>query len=371
MPDPLSRAEVIIEALPYIRAFHGKMVVVKYGGNAMVDPALTVAVMQDLILMALVGMRPVVVHGGGPQIDQAMKSSGLKPNFVQGLRITDPDTMRIVERVLVGEINQEIVAGITRLGGSAIGLSGKDGGMVQARKAPARILPDGQRVDLGLVGEVVRVTPRPLETLLQAGYIPVVAPTAGDDAAMEVVKMVLVGKVNKELVAAINSHGRLAVGIAGDDANLIKARPVSERLGRVGEVESVDTTVVTNLIEDGFIPVIATVGYGDDGGSYNINADLVAGEIAAALQAEKLVLLTDTDGILDARGALLSTLTREEVDRLVAETTISKGMLPKVAACRTALCGGVRKTHIINGTRPHALLEELLTAGGVGTEILP
>jgi len=285
MPDPLSRAEVIIEALPYIRAFHGKMVVVKYGGNAMVDPALTVAVMQDLILMALVGMRPVVVHGGGPQIDQAMKSSGLKPNFVQGLRITDPDTMRIVERVLVGEINQEIVAGITRLGGSAIGLSGKDGGMVQARKAPARILPDGQRVDLGLVGEVVRVTPRPLETLLQAGYIPVVAPTAGDDA----------------------------------------------------------------------------------GNTYNINADLVAGE----LRAEKLVLLTDTDGILDARGALLSTLTREEVDRLVAETTISKGMLPKVAACRTALCGGVRKTHIINGTRPHALLEELLTAGGVGTEILP
>jgi len=289
MPDPLSRAEVIIEALPYIRAFHGKMVVVKYGGNAMVDPALTMAVMQDLILMALVGMQPVVVHGGGPQIDQAMKSSGLKPYFVQGLRITDPDTMRIVERVLVGEINQEIVAGITRLGGSAIGLSGKDGGMVQARKAPARILPDGQRVDLGLVGEVVRVTPRPLETLLQAGYIPVVAPTAGDEA----------------------------------------------------------------------------------GNTYNINADLVAGEIAAALRAEKLVLLTDTDGILDARGALLSTLTREEVDRLVAETTISKGMLPKVAACRTALCGGVRKTHIINGTRPHALLEELLTAGGVGTEILP
>ncbi len=289
MIEQANRAAIIIEALPYIRAFHGKMVVVKYGGNAMVDPALTTAVMQDLILMALVGMEPVVVHGGGPQIDQAMKTSGLKPNFVQGLRITDAETMRIVERVLVGEINQEIVAGIGRLGGTAIGLTGKDGGMVRARKAPPAVMADGQAVDLGLVGEVVRVDPRPMQTLLQAGYIPVVAPTAGDDS----------------------------------------------------------------------------------GNTYNINADLVAGEVAAALQAEKLVLLTDTDGILDRSGALLSTLTREEVDRLVVDKTISKGMLPKVQACRTALRGGVRKTHIINGTRPHALIEELLTAGGVGTEILP
>ncbi len=289
MRQQVSRAAIIIEALPYIRAFHGKTVVVKYGGNAMVDPDLTTAVMQDLILMALVGMQPVVVHGGGPQIDQAMKTSGLKPNFVHGLRVTDPETMRIVERVLVGEINQEIVANIGRLGGMAIGLTGKDGGMVRARKAPPAVMPDGQAVDLGLVGEVVQVNPRPMQTLLQAGYIPVVAPTAGDDA----------------------------------------------------------------------------------GNTYNINADLVAGEVAAALQAEKLVLLTDTDGILDRDGKLLSTLTREEVDRLVAEKTISKGMLPKVQACRTALRGGVRKTHIINGTRPHALIEELLTAGGVGTEILP
>jgi acetylglutamate kinase len=289
MRQQVSRAAIIIEALPYIRAFHGKTVVVKYGGNAMVDPDLTTAVMQDLILMALVGMQPIVVHGGGPQIDQAMKTSGLKPNFVQGLRVTDPETMRIVERVLVGEINQEIVANIGRLGGMAIGLTGKDGGMVRARKAPPAVMSDGQAVDLGLVGEVVHVNPRPMQTLLQAGYIPVVAPTAGDDA----------------------------------------------------------------------------------GNTYNINADLVAGEVAAALQAEKLVLLTDTDGILDRDGTLLSTLTREEVDRLVAEKTISKGMLPKVQACRTALCGGVRKTHIINGTRPHALIEELLTAGGVGTEILP
>jgi acetylglutamate kinase len=283
-----SKAEIIIGALPFIRAFSGKTVVVKYGGNAMVDPGLTTAVTQDLILMRLVGMEPVVVHGGGPQIDQAMKTSGLKPQFVQGLRITDAETMRIVERVLVGEINQEIVAQIGRLGGAAIGLSGKDGGMIRARKAPPATTPDGQQVDLGLVGEVAQVDPRPIRTLIEADYIPVIAPTAGDEA----------------------------------------------------------------------------------GATYNINADLVAGEVAAALVAEKLVLLTDTDGILDRQGCLLSTLSRAEVDRLKADGTISRGMLPKVNACLTALKAGVRKTHIINGTRPHALIEELLTPEGVGTEIV-
>ncbi|HSB67805.1 MAG TPA: acetylglutamate kinase [Candidatus Methylomirabilis sp.] len=283
-----SRAEIIISALPFIRAFSGKTVVVKYGGNAMRDPSLTTAVMQDLILMRLVGMQPVVVHGGGPQIDQAMKTSGLTPTFVQGLRVTDADTMRIVERVLVGEINQEIVAAIVRLGGAAIGLSGKDGGLIQARKAAPTTAPDGQAVDLGLVGEVAQVEPRPIRTLLEAGYIPVVAPTAGDPA----------------------------------------------------------------------------------GATYNINADVVAGEVAAALVAEKLVLLTDTDGILDRQGRLLSTLARPDVERLIADRTISRGMLPKVQACLTALKAGVRKTHIINGTRRHALIEELLTPEGVGTEIV-
>jgi len=282
-----SRAAIILEALPFIRAFSGKTVVVKYGGNAMVDPALTTAVMQDLILMRLVGMQPVVVHGGGPQIDRAMKASGLQPAFVRGLRITDAETMRIVERVLVGEINQEIVALLGRLGGAAMGLSGKDGGLLTAVKA-APALVDGQPVDLGLVGEVAAVEPRPLLTLLQAGYIPVVAPTAGDGAGV----------------------------------------------------------------------------------TYNINADCVAGEVSGALQAEKLVLLTDTDGILDRAGVLLSTLSRADVERLTADGTISRGMLPKVQACLTALKGGVRKTHIINGTRPHALIEELLTAEGVGTEIV-
>ena len=288
MSTPSTQAEIIIGALPYIQAFRGTTVVVKYGGNAMVDPNLTVAVIQDVILMGLVGMQPVVVHGGGPQIDDAMKTSGLRPSFIQGLRVTDADTMRIVERVLVGEINQGIVALIGRLGGAAIGLSGKDGGLIRARKAPPKTGADGQLLDLGLVGEVTGVDPRPIRTLQAAGYIPVVAPTAGDAS----------------------------------------------------------------------------------GATYNINADLVAGEVAAALTAEKLVLLTDTDGILDRRGALLSTLTLQEIEQLKADGTITKGMLPKVAACLTALRAGVRKTHIINGTRPHALIEELLTPQGVGTEIV-
>jgi len=288
MSTPSTQAEIIIGALPYIQAFRGTTVVVKYGGNAMVDPNLTVAVIQDVILMGLVGMQPVVVHGGGPQIDEAMKTSGLTPSFIQGLRVTDAETMRIVERVLVGEINQGIVALIGRLGGAAIGLSGKDGGLIRARKAPPKKGADGQLLDLGLVGEVTGVDPRPIRTLQAAGYIPVVAPTAGDAS----------------------------------------------------------------------------------GATYNINADLVAGEVAAALTAEKLVLLTDTDGILDRRGALLSTLTLQEVEQLKADGTITKGMLPKVGACLTALRAGVRKTHIINGTRPHALIEELLTPQGVGTEIV-
>ena len=288
MSTPSTQAEIIIGALPYIQAFRGTTVVVKYGGNAMVDPNLTVAVIQDVILMGLVGMQPVVVHGGGPQIDDAMKTSGLRPSFIQGLRVTDADTMRIVERVLVGEINQGIVALIGRLGGAAIGLSGKDGGLIRARKAPPKPGADGQLLDLGLVGEVTGVDPRPIRTLQAAGYIPVVAPTAGDES----------------------------------------------------------------------------------GATYNINADLVAGEVAAALTAEKLVLLTDTDGILDRHGALLSTLTLQDIEQLKADGTITKGMLPKVAACLTALRAGVRKTHIINGTRPHALIEELLTPQGVGTEIV-
>ena len=193
-----------------------------------------------------------------------------------------------------------------------------------------------------------------------------------DDAAMEVVKMVLVGKVNKELVSAINRHGRLAVGLAGDDANLLKARPVSERLGRAGEVESIDTTVVTGLIADGFIPVIATVGYGDDGGSYNVNADLVAGDLAVALGAAKVIFLTDVDGLyadFADKGSLISALSLAQAEDLIAADTLSSGMIPKVGACARALRGGVPRAHILNGTVPHAVLLEVYTDEGVGTMI--
>src|SRR5450756_2058846 len=194
-----------------------------------------------------------------------------------------------------------------------------------------------------------------------------------DDAAMEVVKMVLVGKVNKELVSSINAHGRLAVGVSGDDGNLIRARAISERLGRVGEVTAIDTTVLDNLIEDGFIPVVATVGAGDDGGSFNINADLVAGEIAVALGAEKVIFLTDVDGLyddFDDKSSLISALTLSQAEELISGDTLSKGMIPKIGACAIALRAGVERAHILNGTVPHSLLLEVYTDAGVGTMIV-
>ena len=281
MEDLLKKAETLTEALPWIKAAWGSTVVVKYGGATMTDPALREMVASDLVLMKLVGINPVIVHGGGPEITSYMERLGMQVEFFDGMRVTD-------------------------------------------------------------------------------------------DAAMEVVKMVLVGKVNKELVSAINRHGRLAVGIAGDDGNLIKARPVSERLGRVGEVESIDTTVVANLIEDGFIPVIATVGYGDDGGSYNINADLVAAEMASALDAAKVIFLTDVDGLyadFDDKGSLISALSLAEAEQLLAGDRLSSGMIPKVGACAHALRGGVPRAHILNGKAPHAVLLEVFTDEGVGTMI--
>jgi acetylglutamate kinase len=281
MNDLLAKAGTLTEALPWIKAAWGTTVVVKYGGATMTDPALREMVASDLVLMKLVGINPVIVHGGGPEITSYMERLDMPVEFFDGMRVTD-------------------------------------------------------------------------------------------DAAMEVVKMVLVGKVNKELVSAINSHGRLAVGISGDDANLIKARAVSERLGRVGEVEAIDTTVVTDLIEDGFIPVIATVGYGDDGGSFNINADLVAGDIAAALGAAKVIFLTDVDGLyadFEAKDSLISALSLAEAEELIAEDRLSSGMIPKVGACARALRGGVPRAHILNGTVPHAVLLEVFTDEGVGTMI--
>ena len=281
MKDLLAKAATLTEALPWIKATSGSIVVLKYGGSAMTDPALRESVASDIVLMKLVGINPVVVHGGGPEITSFMDRLGLPVEFYDGMRVTD-------------------------------------------------------------------------------------------DEAMEVVKMVLVGKVNKELVSAINVHGRYAVGIAGDDAKLLKARPVSKRLGRAGEVESIDTTVVTNLIDDGFIPVIATVGYGDDGGSYNVNADLVAGELASALGASKAIFLTDVDGLyadFADKSSLISALSLGQAESLISEDRLSSGMIPKVAACATALRGGVPRAHILNGTVPHALLLEVYTDAGVGTMI--
>jgi len=287
--SPAAKAQILIEALPYIRTFFGKTVVVKYGGAAMVEEKLKMEVAQDVVLMRYVGMRPVIVHGGGPQIGDAMAKAGLTSTFIDGLRVTDPETMRIVETVMVGSINQEIVGLINRSGGTAVGLSGKDGNFIRARKAKPRKGKEGdtELVDLGLVGDIVAVNPK----------------------------------------------------------------------------------VVRSLEEEGFIPVIAPTGVDKDGITYNINADLAAGEIAAALAAEKLILLTDTDGILDREGQLYSSLGRDEVEKLVEEQVISKGMIPKVKACLRALESEVHKTHIINGTIPHALLLELFTAEGVGTEV--
>jgi acetylglutamate kinase len=283
MNDLLSKAATLTEALPWIKATAGSVVVVKYGGAAMTDPALRESVAADIVLMKLVGINPVVVHGGGPEITAFMDRLGLPVEFHDGLRVTD-------------------------------------------------------------------------------------------DEAMEIVKMVLVGKVNKELVSAVNRHGRFAVGIAGDDANLLKARPVSARMGRAGEIEAIDATVVTDLIGDGFIPVIATVGYGDDGGSYNVNADSVAGDLAAVLGASKVIFLTDVDGLyadFADKSSLISALSLHQAEGLIAADGLSSGMIPKVAACARALRGGVPRAHILNGTVPHALLLEVYTDQGVGTMITP
>jgi len=290
----IDKAKILIEALPYIRAFAGKTVVVKYGGAAMTDEALKQSVALDVILMRYVGMQPVVVHGGGPEITKAMERAGLTPTFVGGLRVTDQATMKIVEMVLVGQINQELVTLINQHGGSAVGLSGKDGGLIRARKAdPVAI---------------AQPTVNPAEPKIDLGFI--------------------------------------------------------------GEITAVDKRILLALGRDGFTPVVAPTGVDEAGVTYNINADLAAGEIAGALQAEKLVLLTDTDGILDKDGVLIPTLNRAEMKGLIADGVISGGMLPKAQACLTALENGVRKIHIVNGTIPHALLLEVFTSEGVGTEIV-
>ena len=280
------RVEILLEALPYIREFRGKSVVIKYGGAAMEQADLKEPFALDVILLHLIGINPVIVHGGGPQIGALMKRLGKEPRFVGGMRVTDEETVEIVEMVLVGKINKEIVGLINLHGGKAVGLSGKDSQLLAARRRAHR-LPSGEEVDIGLVGEV----------------------------------------------------------------------------------EAVNIEPIRLLEEHGFIPVIAPVGVGKQGETYNINADLVAGDVAAALGAEKLMHLTDVQGIL-AGGQLLSTLCRKDVEGLIREGVIDGGMLPKVESALRALEGGTGKAHIIDGRVPHAILLELFTREGVGTEIV-
>jgi len=287
MEQIVRRAETLIEALPYIRAFQGKTLVIKYGGAAMEQADLKEQFAKDVLLLRLVGIRPVIVHGGGPQIGALMKRLGKEPRFVGGMRVTDEETMEIVEMVLVGKINKEIVGLINLHGGRAVGLSGKDGSLIRAHKRLHRTA-DGTMADIGLVGEV--------------------------DA------------VNPELIRLLE--------------------------------------------EDGFIPVIAPVGVGSGGETYNINADLVAGDVAAALGAEKLIHLTDVQGIKGGDGRHISTLTKQEAERLIKAGVIDGGMLPKVESSLRALAGGAQKAHIIDGRVPHAILLEVLTVEGIGTEII-
>ncbi len=297
MDELIKKANVLVEALPYIRAFAGKTVVLKYGGKAMTDPALKDGFATDVVLMKYVGLNPVIVHGGGPQIDQMLKRLAIEPKFRQGVRVTDAATMEVVEMVLGGTINKEIASLISRHGAKAVGLSGKDGGLIQAK------------------------------------------PFTKADWA-------------KKLGADL-----------GDWAE-------DEDYGLVGDVQAVDSSILKNLQVTNAIPVIAPMGIGRDGRTYNINADLVAGAVAAALGAEKLIVLTDVRGIKDEDGKLLSTLARKDMARMVKKGTISEGMLPKVQSCLNALEGGVKKAHVIDGRTPHAILLEIFTDKGIGTEIV-
>lgn len=289
-------ADVLIEALPYIQRFKGKTVVVKFGGNAMVDEALKNSFARDVVLMKLVGLNPIIVHGGGPQIGQLLVKLGKTSDFVDGMRVTDSETMDVVEMVLGGLVNKEIVNLINRNGGKAVGLTGKDGDFIRAKKLH------------------VEVRDKP-----------------------------------------------------GSSAN---QPPEIIDLGHVGEVSSIDPAVVNMLGGSDFIPVIAPIGVGDDGQSYNINADLVAGKVAEILKAEKLILLTNTAGILDKEGNLLTGLTLRDVDDLIADGTISGGMIPKTRCATDAIKGGVNRVHIIDGRVEHAVLLELFTNQGVGTLLL-
>lgn len=286
--SPLQKAGILAEALPYIRRFYGKTIVIKYGGNAMTDPALQAAFAQDVVMLKLVGMNPVVVHGGGPQIEDALKRVGKKGQFIQGMRVTDEETMGVVEWVLAGEVQQEIVGLIHQAGGKAVGLTGRDGGLIQARRL--------------------------------------------------------------KLKHSDNENANLDIGYVGD-------------------IVSIDPSVVSTLLSDGFIPVISPLGFGDENESYNINADIVAGKLAEVLHAEKFMLLTNTPGVLDEKGNLLTNLSPVQIDSMVADGTLSGGMLPKIGSALDAARKGVPSVHIMDGRVAHAILLEVLTDKGVGTMI--
>jgi acetylglutamate kinase len=285
---PELKADILSEALPYIRRFHGRTIVIKYGGNAMVEQRLKESFAHDVVLLKLVGMNPVVVHGGGPQIDEALERIGKKSTFIQGMRVTDAETMEVVEWVLAGEVQGELVTLVNRFGGQAVGLTGKDGALMRARKLR---MPDKDD------------------------------PTQMHD------------------------------------------------IGHVGEIDQINPAVVKALQDDAFIPVISPIGFGNDGETYNINADLVAGKIAEILKAEKLVMLTNTPGVLDKTGKLITGLTARQIDELFADGTISGGMLPKISSALEAARSGVNSVHIIDGRVDHCLLLEILTDAGVGTMI--
>lgn len=282
------KAEILAQALPYIRQFHGKTMVIKYGGNAMTDPALQQAFAEDVVMLKLVGINPVVVHGGGPQIEGLLKRLGKQGQFIQGMRVTDAETMEVVEWVLAGEVQQDIVGMINRAGGKAVGLTGRDGGLIKAQK---------------------------LKLLDQ------------QDPSIE------------------------------------------HDVGQVGDIVSIDPSVVKSLEEAGFIPVVSPIGFGEQGESYNINADVVAARLATVLRAEKLLLLTNIRGVLDKAGELLTNLSAVEVDALIADGTISGGMIPKIAGALEAAHSGCNSVHIIDGRVPHAMLLEILSDEAYGTMI--
>ena len=285
---PRDKAEILAQALPYIRKFHGKTIVIKYGGNAMTDPELQADFAVDVVLLKLVGLNPVVVHGGGPQIDAALNKIGKKGQFIQGMRVTDDETMEVVEWVLAGEVQQDIVGLINAAGGKAVGLTGRDGGLIRARK----------------------------------------------------LKLLDLNDPNKE-----------------------------HDVGQVGEIESIDPSVVKALQDDQFIPVISPIGFGSRNESYNINADLVASKLAQVLKAEKLMLLTNIKGVLDKQGQLLTDLTARQIDELIEDGTISGGMIPKIEGAIDAAKSGVHAVHIVDGRVPHAMLLEILTDQAYGTMI--